>query len=183
MPKETAKKIATSKKSAPIVEPIKAATPAKPATKAVKVAPVAAPAPVKKAKAPATKTAALATKPSVTAAKPATTAPAAVAAPATATPVAPTACACAQSKTCATTIVVNYDAGFGNSLFLRGEGTGLSWDKGVEMQNLNSEEWMYTVQGATSTLAVKVLVNDSLWSSGANVEVPAGQKTVITPVF
>lgn len=82
-----------------------------------------------------------------------------------------------------TTIEVRYDAGFGNTLFLRGEGAGLSWEKGVALANVAPDQWTYTLEGAAGELLVKVLLNDILWCAGANVEVPVGQKTVITPVF
>ncbi len=82
-----------------------------------------------------------------------------------------------------TTIEVRYDAGFGNTLYLRGEGGGLSWEKGVALANVGPDQWTYTLEGATEGLQVKVLLNDTLWCAGANVEVPRGQKTVITPVF
>lgn len=82
-----------------------------------------------------------------------------------------------------TTIVAKYDAGFGNSLYLRGEGAGLGWDKGVLMSCAAADEWSYTVEGATSALAVKVLINDTTWSSGPNIDVPIGQKIVFTPSF
>ncbi len=40
-----------------------------------------------------------------------------------------------------TVINAKVDVGFGNSLFVRGEGPGLSWSKGLPMTNVGSELW------------------------------------------
>lgn len=82
-----------------------------------------------------------------------------------------------------TTIVAKYDAGFGNSLYLRGEGAGLSWDTGVLMTCVAADEWIYTVENSRKPLAVKVLINDTTWSAGPNIDVPVGETVVFTPSF
>lgn len=158
MPKETVKKKVTTKKAepvAPVAVPIK-----KTAAKAAAPAPVSPPAPVK-AKAEPAKKAPAKKAPAPKAEKPAVT----------------------KSSSAKTTIVAKFDAGFGNSLFLRGEGAGLGWDKGIEMTCVSSDEWSYTVDGASGPLAIKVLINDTTWSSGPNIEVPVGQTVVFTPMF
>src|SRR5262245_18623488 len=45
------------------------------------------------------------------------------------------------SKPVLTTITARYDVGFGNSLFIRGEGPGLSWDQGITMECLGNDLW------------------------------------------
>ena len=117
------------------------------------------------------------------AAKPAVVVPAAVIAPApkaaAAAPKAPT------PKTAAkvTTIVAKIDVGFGNSLFIRGTGPGLSWEKGVEMTNTGSDEWAWSTNKANDSFLAKVLINDIIWSGDPDTTVAAGTKTVITASF
>jgi hypothetical protein len=82
-----------------------------------------------------------------------------------------------------TTIVAKVDVGFGNTLFLRGTGPDLSWDKGVEMTNTGSDEWTWTTSKASSEFFAKVLINDVIWSGDPDTLVKAGEKTVIKASF
>jgi hypothetical protein len=83
----------------------------------------------------------------------------------------------------ATFISAQIDIGFGNHLYLRGEGPGLSWDHGVAMDSLSSNLWTASVKGANLPVVFKVLVNDLTWSSGADYVVEPGQSITITPTF
>jgi hypothetical protein len=82
-----------------------------------------------------------------------------------------------------TTIVAKVDVGFGNALFLRGTGPDLSWDKGIEMLNTGSDEWMWTTTKASEDFFAKVLINDVIWSGDPDTMVKAGEKTVIVATF
>ncbi len=45
-----------------------------------------------------------------------------------------------KKKKTLTRVIVQFDTGFPNSLFLRGEGIpGLNWEKGVELKNLKPD--------------------------------------------
>jgi len=83
----------------------------------------------------------------------------------------------------ATFISAKIDIGFGNVLFLRGEGPGLNWDKGQPMECIGNELWTASLQGATSPLTFKVLVNDLTWNSGKDYVVEPGQSVTVTPTF
>ena len=83
----------------------------------------------------------------------------------------------------ATFISAKIEIGFGNQLFLRGEGPGLSWDKGVAMDCIGSDLWAATIKGALSPVAFKVLVNDLTWSTGSDYLVEPGQSVTVTPTF
>ncbi|WP_438482555.1 hypothetical protein [Oleiharenicola lentus] len=132
----------------------KAVAPTRAPAKPAAKAPVAA-VPVKKAAAPAKKSAA----------------PAKKKAPAVAT---------AQP---ATFITAQIDIGFGNHLFIRGTGPGLSWDKGTAMECVGSGLWTVAVKNAKSPVVFKVLVNDLSWSTGADFTAEAGQSITILPSF
>jgi hypothetical protein len=82
-----------------------------------------------------------------------------------------------------TTIVAKVDVGFGNTLFLRGTGPGLSWDTGIEMSNTGSDEWTWTTNKASDAFLAKVLINDVIWSGDPDTTIAAGEKTVITATF
>lgn len=95
-------------------------------------------------------------------------------------PVAKKATKAPAKKAGATTVVAKVDVGFGNSLFVRGEGAGLSWDQGVAMTNDGSDEWTIELSGKAE---FKLLRNDTDWCYGENFVASAGKKTVVAPVF
>src|SRR5690606_9440619 len=82
-----------------------------------------------------------------------------------------------------TQVVARIDVGFGNTLYIRGNGPGLSWDTGVAMQNTGPNEWLWSSRDASSEFEVKLLINDETWETGPNTTVLAAEKCVIEPVF
>jgi hypothetical protein len=136
-----------------------------------------APAPVKPVRA-ATKVAA-AKSPSATALKVTT---AAAAAPAIKGQ-APVVIAPKPSMVVATTIVAQIDIGFGNILFLRGNGAGLSWDQGLAMENATADQWRITLAKTTKPVTFKFLVNDLTWSAGEDYVVEPGSTVTLVPTF
>ena len=92
------------------------------------------------------------------------------------------------SKKCAnsgalTRVFVKFDAGWGNQLYIRGNGGGLSWDKGVLMQCVNDDEWLWEKKISDPQVSFKILLNDSLWSCGEDLVVPVGETAWLTPSF
>lgn len=83
----------------------------------------------------------------------------------------------------ATLITAKVDIGFGNHLYLRGEGPGLNWDKGVAMDCVAHDQWTASIQNATSPVIFKVLINDVTWCTGNDYVVEAGQSITIAPKF
>jgi len=156
---------ATTKAAAPTPAPAKAAAPApapikKPAAKAPEPAPkAAAPAPVKKPATPALP---------VTAAIPVA-------------PVAPP--PAAPSVAAFTAVTAQIDVGFGNTLFIRGEGPGLSWTKGLALKNAGSTEWTISLPRATRPIVFKFLLNDEVWSTGEDYKADPGALVVLQPSF
>lgn len=82
-----------------------------------------------------------------------------------------------------TFISAQIDIGFGNALFLRGTGPGLSWDKGIAMDCVGTGLWTTSVKHAKEAVVFKVLVNDLSWSSGEDYVAAPGQSVTITPSF
>ena len=83
----------------------------------------------------------------------------------------------------ATFISAKVDVGFGNHLYLRGEGPGLSWDHGVAMDCTAADLWTSTVKGATVPVVFKVLLNDATWCRGDDFVAQPGQSVTVTPDF
>ena len=82
-----------------------------------------------------------------------------------------------------TKVTAKVDVGWGNSLFVRGDGPGLSWDEGVLMECSNSNSWLWETSSAKADFTVKFLINDDHWSSGDNLEVKAGKSQTTIPEF
>ena len=82
-----------------------------------------------------------------------------------------------------TYISAKIDIGFGNRLYVRGEGPGLSWDKGLPMDWAKGDLWTCSLKGATAPLIFKVLVNDLTWNTGKDYVVEPGQSVTVTPTF
>ena len=83
----------------------------------------------------------------------------------------------------ATFISAKIDIGFGNHLYIRGTGPGLSWDHGLAMDCVGAGLWTSTVKHATAPVTFKVLVNDLSWSTGNDFVVEPGQSVTIVPSF
>lgn len=82
-----------------------------------------------------------------------------------------------------TIISAQIDIGFGNQLFVRGTGPGLTWDRGLAMDCVGTGLWTISVKNAAEPVTFKVLVNDLSWSSGEDFVVAPGQSVTITPSF
>jgi hypothetical protein len=82
-----------------------------------------------------------------------------------------------------TFISAQIDIGFGNLLYVRGAGPGLSWDRGTPMDCVGSGLWTVSIKNASEPVVFKVLVNDLSWSAGEDYVVSPGQSVTITPSF
>jgi hypothetical protein len=82
-----------------------------------------------------------------------------------------------------TSIIARVDVGFGNSLYVRGEGAGLSWDKGVQLDNVSPYEWLFSSTQAKGDLTFKFLINDEVWAEGEDLTVAKGGTSISSPVF
>ena len=106
-------------------------------------------------------------------------------APAPAAPLAPVAAKSAPvaAKPAVTTITAEIDVGFGNALYLRGSGAGLSWDRGLLMESLASNQWRAVLGESEQPIVFKFLVNDQTWCIGEDYTAAVGSSITITPAF
>jgi hypothetical protein len=82
-----------------------------------------------------------------------------------------------------TTIASRVDVGFGNNLYIRGQGGGLSWDVGTLMKNVSPYEWVWESKTATQTIEYKLIINDELWANGENQFASAEGTSISAPTF
>ena len=68
----------------------------------------------------------------------------------------------ANSSDGATRLLVTAYIGIGNRLFIRGEGPGLSWDKGVPLQFVSIGKWRWETNDATAPVKFKLYKNDEI---------------------
>ena len=88
-----------------------------------------------------------------------------------------------SAKLAPTVITATVDVGFGNTLYLRGDGPGLSWDSGVALDCLGDSEWRIALPGTGKPVTYKFLINDLTWSAGEDYVAPSGTKVSLTPSF
>lgn len=88
---------------------------------------------------------------------------------------------CKKEKT---KVVVQYDAGFANTIYLRGEGIPeLTWTKGVPLKNVKSNEWVWETDTPFKAGAFKVLINDRAYELGENHKISPGSSVRVQPKF
>jgi hypothetical protein len=73
--------------------------------------------------------------------------------------------------------------GIGNKLFIRGDGPGLSWDKGVPMQFVSIGKWGWSTHDAAGPVSVKLYKNDETAALSGGLTLEAGRHTEITALF
>lgn len=83
----------------------------------------------------------------------------------------------------ATRLLATAYIGIGNKLFIRGEGPGLSWDKGVPMQFVSIGKWGWHTHEAAGPLRVKLYKNDDTPCMTGEVQLEPGRHTEVTALF
>jgi len=82
-----------------------------------------------------------------------------------------------------TRVVVRFDVGFNNHLFIRGNGANLNWNKGVMMRNTRSNEWVWETNQPFKSCEFKVLINDTQYEQGNNHVLSCEKNMEYTPHF
>jgi hypothetical protein len=82
-----------------------------------------------------------------------------------------------------TRIVVKYDCGFSNTLYIRGSGANLNWNKGQKLQNVARDEWVWETSAPFKECEFKVLLNDVNYEVGENHHLTSGMAIQYTPKF
>ena len=82
-----------------------------------------------------------------------------------------------------TTVVAQIDVGFGNTLFIRGEGPGLSWEKGLRLDCVADDKWSHSIPETSKPIVFKFLINDLTWCKGDDFVAQPGTTVTVSPVF
>lgn len=84
----------------------------------------------------------------------------------------------------ATRLLVTAYIGIGNRLFIRGDGPGLSLDKGIPLQFVSIGKWRWETTEAASAVHVRLLKNDETeCASLGQITLDPGQQTEVTANF
>lgn len=83
----------------------------------------------------------------------------------------------------ATTIVAHLDVGFGNTLYIRGEGPGLSWEAGVPLDCVADDRWQISLPETSKPIVFKLLLNDITWCGGDDFVAQPGTTVTVIPIF
>jgi hypothetical protein len=83
----------------------------------------------------------------------------------------------------ATRLLVTAYIGIGNKLYIRGDGPGLSWDKGVPMKFVSIGKWGWATDEATGPVACKLYKNDETVALSGEVSLEPGQHVEVTALF
>jgi hypothetical protein len=82
-----------------------------------------------------------------------------------------------------TTVTAQTDVGFGNTLYIRGEGGGLNWETGIAMTCAADDAWTIKLPVTTGPVTFKFLLNDLIWCTGENFVAAPGTKISLVPMF
>ncbi len=82
-----------------------------------------------------------------------------------------------------TTIVAQIDVGFGNTLYVRGEGPGLSWEKGAPLDCIADDKWSLNLGETSRPVVFKLLLNDITWCGGEDFVAQPGTTVTVVPTF
>ena len=83
----------------------------------------------------------------------------------------------------ATRLLVTAYIGIGNKLFIRGDGPGLSWDKGVPMQFVSIGKWGWSSNDVTMPVACKLYKNDETAALSGEIFLEPGKHIELTALF
>ena len=83
----------------------------------------------------------------------------------------------------ATRLLATAYIGIGNKLFIRGDGPGLSWDRGVPMQFVSIGKWGWFTHEAAGPIRCKLYKNDETAALTGEIVLEAGRHTEVTALF
>jgi hypothetical protein len=84
----------------------------------------------------------------------------------------------------ATRLLVTAYIGIGNRLFIRGEGPGLGWDKGVPLQFVSIGKWRWETSEATAPVKFKLYKNDEFECTAlGGLSLDPGRQQEVTATF
>ncbi len=92
-------------------------------------------------------------------------------------------CCCSKIENSLTKIIAEVNIGFGNTLYIRGAGCGLNWEKGIALKNHDTNFWALELPQCTEDFEYKLLINDKIWNTGENFVAHRNQQNIVKPKF
>lgn len=89
----------------------------------------------------------------------------------------------AASSDGATRLLATAYIGIGNKLYIRGDGPGLNWEKGVPMQFVSIGKWGWASHDATAPVRAKLYKNDETAALSGEVILEPGKHVEVTALF
>jgi hypothetical protein len=83
----------------------------------------------------------------------------------------------------ATRLIVTAYIGIGNRVFIRGDGPGLAWDKGVPLQFVSIGKWRWETMDATGPISFKLYKNDETECALGTWSLDPGHQQEVTAKF
>ena len=83
----------------------------------------------------------------------------------------------------ATRLLATAYIGIGNKLFIRGEGPGLSWDKGQPMQFVSIGKWGWATHDAAAPVRCALYKNDDIAALTGEITLEPGKHVEVTAFF
>lgn len=83
----------------------------------------------------------------------------------------------------ATRLLATAYIGIGNKLFIRGDGPGLSWDRGIPMQFVSIGKWGWSTHDAAGPIRIKLYKNDDSPALSGELKLEPGRHTETTALF
>ena len=80
-------------------------------------------------------------------------------------------------------LVAVVNVGIGNTLFVRGDGPGLSWTEGVPMKFLEIGKWEWSIDNADEPAVIQIFKNDEISAFGEEINVGLGERVEVHPKF
>ena len=81
-----------------------------------------------------------------------------------------------------TEITVQYPAQLGEHLYIRGEGSGFTWDQKIPLVNVDGNTWKLS-QPMQGDFRFKILLNNEEWETGGDHLAKGGDAVAAAPVF
>jgi hypothetical protein len=88
-----------------------------------------------------------------------------------------------QNEDGATGLIVGAFIGISNKLYIRGEGPGLAWDKGIPMELVGIGKWEWKTYDASTIVRCKVLINDEQSTDSENIDIEPNTTVETTASF
>ncbi len=83
-----------------------------------------------------------------------------------------------------TKLIVHFDCGFSNTLYIRGNGcASLSWEKGTPLFNIKEDQWVWETDETFDAIFFKILINDDIFEFGDDHQLICGDTMEFTPRF